>query len=148
VLIPKDTGDDVEGARRQAREALREGADIILGPLFADHARAAADEAAIYRKPVLTFSNDRSVTDTGAYLLSVTPEEEISRVVSYASRQGVITFAALAPDSPYGLRVRDATEEAARDNGGFLVTWETYPAGGDTTLIEQAARRLARYDSR
>jgi ABC-type branched-subunit amino acid transport system substrate-binding protein len=148
VLIPKDTGGTPEGARRQAREVLREGANVILGPLFSDSVPVVVDEASVYDKPVIAFSNIRSAAETGAYLLSVTPEEEVARVVSYASRQGVITFATLAPDNDYGQRVRDAAEQAARDNGGFLVTWEVYPEGGDATMIDLPARRLARYDSR
>ncbi len=148
VLIPKDTGGTAEGARVQAREVLRQGADVILGPLIADAARAAAEEAAVYGKPVVAFSNDQSVTESGAYLLSVTPEEEVWRVVSFASRQGLVTFATLTPDNDYGLRVRDAAEQAAQANGGFLVTWEMFPTGGDTAMIDQAARRLARYDAR
>jgi ABC-type branched-subunit amino acid transport system substrate-binding protein len=148
VLIPKDTGATPDGARRQAREVLREGADVILGPLLADGVAAVVDEASVYDKPVITFTNDRSTAETGAYVLSLTPEEEVARVVSYASRQGLITFATLAPDNDFGQRVRDAAEQAARDNGGFLVTWEVYPEGGDAAMVDLPARRLARYDSR
>jgi ABC-type branched-subunit amino acid transport system substrate-binding protein len=148
VLIPKDTGGTEQGARAQAREVLREGADVILGPLLPETVAAVVDEASVYDKPVITFSNDRSAAELGAYVLSVTPEEEVSRVVGYASRQGLITFATLAPDNSFGQRIRDAAEQAARDNGGFLVTWEVYPEGGDAAMIDLPARRLARYDTR
>jgi len=148
VLVPKDTAGTAEGASAAARQALREGADIILGPLFADSVRAAAEEARIYNKPVIAFSTDQSVTETGAYLLSHTPEEEVTRVTEYASAQGHITYAILAPDNDYGLRVRDALERAARATTGFLVTWEYFPSGGDAAMIDLPARRLARYDAR
>lgn len=149
LIIPKDTGGTADGARRQAREALREGADVILGPLLAEEVRAASEEAALFGKTVIGFSNDRLLAELpNVYLLSITPEEEVERVVSYASSTGIVTFAALTPDSAYGLRVRDAAEAAARDNGAFLVTWEIFPAGGDATSIDPAARRLSRYDAR
>jgi hypothetical protein len=148
VLIPKNTGGTAEGAQVQACAVLREGADIILGPLLAEEVRAVAAQAAEYGKPVLAFSNDQSVTETGAYLLSVTPEEEVWRIVSYATRQGVIAFATLAPDDVYGQRVQLAAQEAANANGSFLVTWEMYPAGGDASAIDLPARRLARFDER
>jgi ABC-type branched-subunit amino acid transport system substrate-binding protein len=148
LLIPKDTGGTPDGARLQAREALREGADVILGPLFAEDVAPVVQEAAAYGKPVIAFSTDRSVAATGAYLLSITPEEEVARIVSFASRQGIVTFAALTPDSIYGQRVRDAADAAARGNGSFLVTWEVYPDGGDAAMIDPTARRLARYDGR
>jgi ABC-type branched-subunit amino acid transport system substrate-binding protein len=148
VLIPKDTGGRPEGARSQAREALREGADLILGPLDPAATRAAAEEAAAYNKPVIAFTDNRSLADTGIYLLSVTPEEEVSRIVSYAASQGLITFASFTPDNIYGERVRVAADEAARLSGGFLATFEVFPAGGDASMIDLPARRLARYDSR
>jgi len=148
VLVPKDTAGTADGAAAAARQALREGADIILGPLFADSVRAAAEEARVYNKPVIAFSNDQSVTETGAYLLSRTPEEEVTRITEFASQRGHITYAILAADNDYGLRVRDALERASRATAGFLVTWEYFPAGGDAAMIDLPARRLARYDAR
>ncbi|MGD2132519.1 MAG: penicillin-binding protein activator [Maricaulaceae bacterium] len=148
VLIPKDTGGTAEGARSQARAVLREGADVILGPVLADSVRAATDEASVYGAPVIAFSNDSSVTEAGAYLLSRTPEEEVCRIVEFSSLQGVVAFAALTPVEDYGYRVRDALEECARESTGFLTTWEEYPSGADATLVDPAARRLARYDER
>jgi ABC-type branched-subunit amino acid transport system substrate-binding protein len=147
LIIPKDTGGTADGARRQAQEALREGADVILGPLLAEEVRAVSEEAQAFGKTVIGFSNDRLLAEQlpNVYLLSVTPEEEVARVISYASRTGLVTFAALTPDSAYGLRVRDAAEAASRDNGAFLVTWEIFPAGGDA---DAAARRISRYDAR
>src|SRR5690606_29134375 len=97
---------------------------------------------------VIAFSNDQSVAASGAYLLSVTPEEEIWRIIGFASRQGLVAFASLTPDDDYGVRVRDAAEQAAQANAGFLVTWELYPAGGDAARIDLPARRLARYAQR
>ena len=39
LLIPKDTGGDPAKAAQVSREAISEGADIILGPLFANSGR-------------------------------------------------------------------------------------------------------------
>ena len=148
VLIPKDTGGTADGARSQARAVLREGAEVILGPLLADSVRAAADEASVYDVPVIAFSNDQSVTETGAWLLSRTPAEEVRRVVQFSAEQGIFTFAALVPSDDYGYGVLDSLEDEARAVGGFLTTFEEYPAGGDATMVDPAARRLSRVDQR
>ena len=42
LLIPKDTRGEAEGAAAAARSALADGAEIILGPLFAESVEAAA----------------------------------------------------------------------------------------------------------
>jgi ABC-type branched-subunit amino acid transport system substrate-binding protein len=44
-LVPKDTRGTPEGARTAAQEAAKEGAELIIGPLFANEVSAAAPEA-------------------------------------------------------------------------------------------------------
>lgn len=143
VLVPKDTAGTSDGARAAARSALDDGADVILGPLFGGSVGAVVEEARPVGAPVVSFSNDLSAAGLGAYLLSITPEEEIDRLVDYASRQGVRSFYAFAPASPYGYRVRDAVEASARDWGGLLADFELYPASADATDATEPARRLA-----
>ena len=45
TLIPKDTKGSPEGARTAAESALRDGAELIIGPLFAAEVSAAAPVA-------------------------------------------------------------------------------------------------------
>ena len=44
-LIPKDTKGSPEGARLAAESAIHEGAELIIGPLFAQEVEAAAPVA-------------------------------------------------------------------------------------------------------
>jgi len=140
LLLPKDVGDTPRQAAEVARLALADGADVILGPLRADNVRAAAAEVAQSLIPLIGFSNDRSAASTGAMLLSFPPEEEIDRVVDWATRQGVTHFALLGPDSAYGRRVQAALEQSATLRATVLAGAEFY--GPDANAKLAAARRL------
>ncbi|HEY7458838.1 MAG TPA: ABC transporter substrate-binding protein, partial [Xanthobacteraceae bacterium] len=68
-LIVKDDAGTAQGAQRAAEQALTEGAEIVLGPLFS-HAVAAAGQTTRNRGvPMIAFSTDTNVAARGVYLL-------------------------------------------------------------------------------
>lgn len=102
LLLPKDTGGTPAGARAAAEAALADGAELILGPLFAGAAAAAGDIAGPAGVPVIAFSTDATVAGDGVYLLSFPPDEEVRRVTEFALEQGATRFAFAGPASAYG----------------------------------------------
>ncbi|MEM1380075.1 MAG: penicillin-binding protein activator [Pseudomonadota bacterium] len=143
LLIPGDTRGTPMGARAAAADAIRDGADIILGPLRADSVRAVAEVATMRNIPVIAFSNDRAVAGNGVYLLSFPPEPEIKRVTTFALSQGYARFGLLAPITDYGDRVSDSFRQEVYVGGGDLVHAERYIRSvGD---MQEPARRLAEY---
>lgn len=124
LIMPMDTGGSASTAEARADEALKEGADIILGPLFGTGVGPVKEAARRKSIPVVAFSNDRTVAGGGAYLASVMPEEEVVRVMGYAATRGTRTFAFLGPDSAYGRQVEAAMRAEALKNG-----WTVLGAG-------------------
>src|SRR6185295_1593327 len=55
-LLVKDDGGNPGGAQQAAQQALSEGAEIILGPLFAESVRAAGQTARQRGVPIIAFS--------------------------------------------------------------------------------------------
>lgn len=117
LILPKDTAGRSSTAEARADEALDEGADIILGPLFGTEVPVVKDVALRKSIPVVAFSNDRTVAGGGSYLASVMPEEEVVRIMGYAASRGTRTFAFLGPDSAYGRQVETAMRAEAAENG-------------------------------
>ena len=64
-LIVKDDKGTPEGARAAAEEAIKGGAQLILGPVFAKAASAVAPAARQAHVPVLSFSTDIHVAGNG-----------------------------------------------------------------------------------
>lgn len=146
LLIPKATGGSAIGAQTAATEAVKEGADLIIGPLFAEEVSAVAPVAHGANVPVVAFSTDMTVAGNGVYLLSFLPSADVNRVVDYASLKGINNFAALFPENDYGARVRAVFEKAVADHGGHIATEQTYPANG--LGMNGPVQQLANYGAR
>jgi len=127
-LLVKDDGGTAEAARVGAQQAIDEGAEIILGPLFAQSVGFVGQVARPRNIPVIAFSTDANVAANGIYLLSFLPESDVDRIVQYAASTGKHSYAALIPDNPYGTVVEAAFKQAvARRGGGQIVALERYP---------------------
>ena len=144
LLIPEPTGGTATGARAAAKEALDAGADLILGPLFAEEVTAVASLARQVNVPVVTFSSDSSVGGEGVHLLSFPLDEDVERIVDYASLQGMTRFAALYPYGTYGDRVRAAFQQAVSARAGQVVASANYPASPEG-MYEPAQRVAGAY---
>ncbi|MEJ2228658.1 MAG: penicillin-binding protein activator [Alphaproteobacteria bacterium] len=126
-LIPKDTRGTPDGAKQAAKEAVKEGAELIIGPLFANEVAAAAPEAQSAGIPMIAFSSDRKVAGNGVYLLSFLAGSDVPRIISYAVSQGKMCFAALIPQTDYGRLVEQSFLSAVNKYGGQVVLVKSYP---------------------
>ena len=157
LLMPRDEGASPERAAAAAKAAIDDGAEIIVGPLFAQSARAVGQVARAQKVPVIAFSTDRSVAGRGVYLLSFQPETEVTRIVSFAANRGHSSFAALVPRTAYGDVVSEAFRQAVANAGGSVVSVQSFPerlegvadptravakAGADAILIGEGGNLL------
>jgi len=145
-ILVKDDGGSPQGAQQAAQQALEEGAELILGPLFAQAVSATAQVARTRGVPVIGFSTDTTVAARGVYLLSFLPESDVNRIIEYAVSQGKRSFAALIPDNAYGGVAEAAFQQAVARRGGRVVALERYPS--DPARMAEAARRIAQQASR
>jgi branched-chain amino acid transport system substrate-binding protein len=144
-LLVKDDGGNAPGAQQATQQALEEGAEIVLGPLFALTVGPVGRIARSRGIPVIAFSTDTNVAARGVYLLSFLPESDVERIVGYAAAQGRRSFAALVPDNAYGSVAEAAFKQAVAKRGGRVVALERYPADraqmqGPVRTVAQAAR--------
>jgi ABC-type branched-subunit amino acid transport system substrate-binding protein len=137
-LLIKDDAGNPQGAQQGTQQALDEGAEIILGPLFAASVPATAQLTRTRGVSVIAFSTDSSVAGRGVYLLSFLPESDVNRIIEYAASTGKRSFAALLPDNAYGNVVEAAFKQAVGRRGGRVVAFEKYGADRAT-----AARTVA-----
>ena len=140
-LLVKDDGGTAAGAQAAAQGALDEGAQVILGPLFASAVPGAAGVARTRNIPVIAFSTDASIAGRGVYLLSFLPETDVERVVDYAKSRSKTAFAALIPENAYGNVVEAAFKQAVARANARLVAVERVP--GNPAGAQAAARRIA-----
>ena len=145
-LLIKDDAGSAQGASQGAQQALGEGAEIILGPLFAASVPATAQVAHGRNVSCIAFSTDSSVAGRGVYLLSFLPESDVNRIVEYAASTGKRSFAALLPDNAYGNVVELAFKQAVARRGGRVAVFEKYGADR-ATPARTVAQALAQADA-
>ena len=140
-LLVKDDGGTVQGAQAGAQQAISEGAEIIIGPLFAQSVSAVGQVARTSNIPVIAFSTDVSVAARGVYLLSFLPETDVRRIVDFSISRGKRSFAAILPDNAYGTVVEGAFQQEVSRRGGRVLVLEKYTPEGNR--INEAARRVS-----
>lgn len=140
-LLVKDDAGNPQNAQAAAQQAIGEGAEIIIGPLFAQAVSAVGVVARQRNIPVIAFSTDASVASRGVYLLSFLPETDVRRIVEYQISRGKRSFGALLPDNAYGTVVQAAFQQDVASRGGRVLALEKYP--GDPNRIAEPAQRVA-----
>jgi ABC-type branched-subunit amino acid transport system substrate-binding protein len=141
ILVKDDRG-TADGARAAATEALQQGAELILGPLFAQSVSAAAAVAKPANVPIIAFSTDASSAARGVYLLSFLPQTDVERIVRYAASQGKRSYAALLPNNAYGTVVEAALQKSVANAGGRVMALERYEL--ERTAMQTKAEAVAK----
>ena len=141
LLIPRESGATSQEAESNTRLLLRDGADVILGPLQRDAVIGAAQAARERNVPVIGFSSDRTIAGNGVYILSLPLEEDVRRIVDYVMGKGLRNFALLTAEGDYGRRVETALRSEVGARGGAVTFAQFYQRGDQQAAA--AARALA-----
>lgn len=142
VLIPKDTGNSPAETEAAALEAINQGAQFIIGPLFSQTVPGVAAIAKEHHIGVLSFSNNKSVASGNTYVFGFLPEQQIERIAEYAYLQNLPYVALMAPNDTYGQKVRDLLAENYSRKGGVVSPIELYAPS--PVNIDAAVARLVR----
>ncbi|WP_239988460.1 penicillin-binding protein activator [Paramagnetospirillum kuznetsovii] len=142
-LLPLDTKGSAEGAAAATQQALAQGADIILGPVFSFEVKAAAPLARDAAIPMLAFTTDRSAAGAGVYALGFLPGPQVARVLAHAKEQRRTRIGVLARSDDYGRAMAEAAKDSITALGLELVALEYYdPAATDfTTVVKRFSAR-------
>jgi len=136
-----DTAGTPQQASNAAIAAVNDGAKIILGPLYAEAANAAAVAIAGTNTNVLAFSNNASIAGGNLFILGPTFENTANRLVNYGRQIGKTNILIAHAEELAGQVGRDAIISAANRNGATITGVESYPFSQDG--INNAARRIS-----
>lgn len=138
-ILVKDDHSTPDGARAAAQSAMSEGAEIVIGPLFAADVREVSKVVREAGKPMIAFSTDTSTAARGSYLLSFLIESYVDRIIDFAASKGKKSIAALIPDNDYGRVAEAEFQQETSKRGMRVLEIEHYTA--DTR--DQAVRKVA-----
>lgn len=108
-------------ASAMASKAVDDGAQIILGPVFAASANAAGVAVRSRGINVMSFSNNTAIAGGNVFVLGPTFQNTANRLASYAVSRGRGTVAIVHGESTGENAARDAIRNAVQRNGGTVV---------------------------
>lgn len=138
-LIPRDTA---TGAAAAATSALNDGAQLILGPLFAEDVRAVKSATSGRNVNVIAFSTDWTLAGGNTYMMGFLPFDQVDRIAQYASSKGLKRAAVAAGADTYGTTTSTKFEEAARTNGIAITRVLSDPSSYDAVFIPAGGSAL------
>jgi branched-chain amino acid transport system substrate-binding protein len=146
-ILVADDHSSPAGAAAATQTVLNEGAEIVLGPVFASGVKEASRVARSAGRPVIAFSTDSSAASRGTYLLSFLVENYVERVVDFSAQRGKKSAAALIPDSDYGGIALGAFQQSAANHGLRVVTIERYKPGASGEAVRHIAAAAEQIDT-
>jgi ABC-type branched-subunit amino acid transport system substrate-binding protein len=140
-VLVKDTAGTADGARMAASQAISEGAELIIGPLFSSSVAAVSQVARSSGVPVIAFSTDTAKATRGVYLLSFLPQSNVDRIITFAASRGKRSFAALLPNTADGTVFEAVLQRAVANSGGRIMTVARYDL--DRLSMQEQATAVA-----
>lgn len=105
------------GATGAAYKALKSGDKIILGPLTSSSTEQVANVLQPAGVPELAFTSDVQQARPTVWIMGLTPEQQVKRLVSAAQSEGRKSFAAFLPDNALGHSMGNALVLVCQENG-------------------------------
>lgn len=121
------TAGNAQTAATQASQAVNDGAQIILGPLYAEAANAAAVAVAGQGVNILSFSNNTTIAGGNVFVLGQTFQNTANRMVAYAKSQGKDRIVIAHAQDIAGQLGRNSIQSAIAANGATLAGSVDYP---------------------
>lgn len=121
-----DTAAAPAQASSAAIQAADDGARIILGPVYAETANAAAVAVAPRGINVLSFSNNTTIAGGNLFVLGQTFQNTANRLVGYAASQGKYNVLVVHSNDTSGQLGRRAISDAVAQNGMTLAGSVSY----------------------
>ena len=113
-------------AAAMAVKAVQDGAQIILGPVFAQEANAAGVAVAAQGINVLAFSNNPDIAGNNVFVLGPTFDNTAARLASYAVRGGKSKIMIVHDRNTSGELGRAAIQRGVTAAGGSVVATGSY----------------------
>jgi len=121
-----DTAGSPATASTVAIQAVTDGAQIILGPVYAEAANAVGVAVRNRNVNVLSFSNNPSIAGGNVFVLGPTFSNTANRLVRYATSQGKSNMLVVHSNDVAGQLGRDAIQQATNSAGAQIAGSVTY----------------------
>jgi ABC-type branched-subunit amino acid transport system substrate-binding protein len=133
-----DTGSAPEISNDAVQQISNGKHRVLIGPLFAKHAKRVASALSHTNIPIITFSNDVSLAGIpNLYVAGFLPAQQIAPVINFAVSRNHTAIFALLPQNRYGQLIANSLAELKKEHVNIRAVIYYEP---DT--IEKAAQEI------
>jgi outer membrane PBP1 activator LpoA protein len=130
-----DFGKDPAEAAKAYKQAVKDGADFVVGPLGLDATKAVVDKTNLNKPTLLLSHTDERIGASNIFQFGLSPEQEARQTAERAYLDGHRLAAVLYPDSAWGERMKTAFVDHWQTLGGLVVRSQSYdPNVGDNAV--------------
>jgi outer membrane PBP1 activator LpoA protein len=123
-----DYGKNPAEAATAYRQAVKDGADFIVGPLGLEATREVVNRTNLKKPTLLLSHTDERIGASNIFQFGLSPEQEAEQAAERAYLDGHRLAAILYPDSSWGERMKKAFSEHWEALGGLTVKSQPYDA--------------------
>lgn len=123
-----DIGEDPKEVAKVYKQAVKDGADFVVGPLGVDATQAVIDRTNLERPTLLLSHSDERIGAANIFQFALSPEQEAEQVAERAYLEGHRMAAVLFPNNPLGERMSKAFSKYWETLGGLVVQSTMYDA--------------------
>ena len=139
ILLPRDSGDNIETAVLAAKNLEKEGIAILVGPLFSFQAKPVRDiiDSNI---PIFSFTNDESITKNGIWSFGFSPQQQIKAVIKEIQKNLINDIALIIPNTAYGeAAINTITKQQTKTNIRVKKIFRYFPESNDFSHLNKSS---------
>ena len=144
ILQFYNTDGTYDSAKEKTKKAINEGADVIVGPLFADEVNGASRSSG--STPIISFTTDANVLDSTVFSIGFLMEQQIKRIVEHAVQNGKTKFGIIVSDSESGDFARKNFKKYVSMYNGEVVKDVSYT--DKKTGLMNAVKEISDFENR
>jgi len=144
-----DFGNNPAEAAKAYKQAVKDGADFVVGPLGLEATKAVVDKTDLDKPTLLLSHTDERIGASNIFQFGLSPEQEARQTAERAYLDGHRLAAVMYPASDWGERMKAAFVEHWQTLGGLVVTAKSYdPSVGDNSDSIKALLNISEGDQR
>ena len=137
VLKVYDTKGTTFGAVEALNKAVKDGIDVVLGPLFSEETKAIKNILKNNNLISFSLSNDEQLKNIdNVFVTGSIPEQEIQILISYLMENDFYNYVALMPNSSHGALMNKILRNTITNKDGLLIKTDYYEANEKNMLTK------------
>lgn len=146
TLMVYDTNGTTFGAVKAMKKAIKDGIDVVIGPLFMSETKAIQNLAKNNGILIFSLSNEQELLNfDNIFVTGSIIEQEIQTLITYMMENDTYNYVALMPNTSFGATINKVLREIITGKDGLLIKTDFYEHN-DKNLMRKINELVSFYE--